>query len=261
MGLQLDKPDGGEPMAVQESMRVLLIGTESEVAEKANLAIRLRWPDAAVLVAAVTADSFEVVEREEPSLVLYQANTADGSPEKFIHELRAFSDVPLIVLEQQAGEQALDQVKALESGADDYIPRSAGIIDLVARIVALMRRVRRVGFTGESHLLSSGSLLLDPATYEVFLHGNRLTLTATEFRLLHVLLNHRGTVITHELLETSLWGDRVDRAALVKKYIQRLRRKLGDDPRNPQWIANVHSVGYRFVGPRVQEPEPAGMVT
>ncbi len=68
-------------------------------------------------------------------------------------------------------------------------------------------------------------------------------------------LNNRGQVVTHEFLVSSLWGDRVDSSALVKKYIQRLRRKLADDPQNPKWIANVYGVGYRFLGSRAPESE------
>ena len=72
-------------------------------------------------------------------------------------------------------------------------------------------------------------------------------------RLLHLFLNNRGTVLSHEFLARSLWGDKVDSSALVKKYIQRLRRKLDDDPQSPQWIANVHGIGYRFLS--VQTPQ------
>ena len=114
--------------------------------------------------------------------------------------------------------------------------------------------MRRTEVNGEGKLLSSGSLTLDPTTYEVFLDGARLTLTSTEFRLLHLFLNNRGTVVSHDFLAKSLWGDRVDSSALVKKYIQRLRRKLSDEPQNPEWIANVHGVGYRFLGPRAPAP-------
>ena len=72
-------------------------------------------------------------------------------------------------------------------------------------------------------------------------------LTSTEFRLLHLLLDNRGNVVSHDFIARSLWGEQVDSSALVKKYIQRLRRKLDDDPQNPKWIANVYGVGYRIL--------------
>ncbi len=96
--------------------------------------------------------------------------------------------------------------------------------------------------------LSSGPLSINPATCEVFLEGQPITLTPMEFRLLHLLVKNRGTLITRHSLEQALWWEPVDNPGLVKKYVQRLRRKLGDDARQPIWIATVHGVGYRFIG-------------
>ena len=110
----------------------------------------------------------------------------------------------------------------------------------------------RTASPGQGQIVSAGALTLNPASYEVFLDNKRLTLTPTEFRLLHVLLNNRGNVVTHEFLARAIWGDRVDSTALVKKYIQRLRRRLTDSPDGPQWIASVHGVGYRIL--TAQEP-------
>ena len=89
-----------------------------------------------------------------------------------------------------------------------------------------------------------------PATYEVFLNDMRLSLTSIEAQMLHLLMKNLGNVVTHEFIARSLWGDSVDSSALVRKYIQRLRRKIGDgsqDPDSPVYIANVHGVGYRML--------------
>ena len=94
-----------------------------------------------------------------------------------------------------------------------------------------------------------------PATYAVSLDGQRLTITHTEFKLLFLLVKNRGMVVHHRFLERALWGDRVDSAPLVKKYVQRLRKKLSDDAKKPHWIASVHGTGYRFVGPGEMHPE------
>ncbi len=242
-------------------MKVLFIGTELEKVEKVHLAVRLRWPDAVVLVASEVDEGVDIVERETPDVVIHQASPDDKQLTQFIGELRGFSDVPLIVLEPEGGGGEMQEVKALEAGADDYIRHTAGFIDLVARMVALMRRVWRTELPEEDQPLASGALLLNPATYEVLLHGKRMALTSTEFRLLHLLLKNRGTVATHRFLELALWGDRVDSSALVKKYIQRLRRKLGDDPQEPEWIANVYGVGYRFLGGSTSHvPEQQGVL-
>ena len=148
----------------------------------------------------------------------------------------------------------MDEVKALEAGADDYIRESAGIVDMVARLVAVVRRTQRA-FSPESRILSNGPLTMDPATYEVFLHGSRLTLTPTEFRLLHLFLENRGNVLTRQYIAGSLWGDEVDSTVLVKKYVQRLRRRLNDTAENPRWITNIHGIGYKIVAHQKQETE------
>ena len=233
-------------------MILLFVGADARQTEKVTLAVRLRWPDAKVLVAGDEQDSQRLVELERPDIVVFQPHSAGQSTDSYIADLRSFSDVPLVVLEREGGGGEMSEAMALEAGADDYIRESSGLIDLVARLVALVRRARRAEPTSEGGILSSGVLLLFPASYEVFLRGSRLTLTSTEFRVLHVLLRNRGTVATHEFLGRAIWGDRGDNAALVKKYVQRLRSKLSDDPRNPKWIATIHGVGYRFVG----EPAP-----
>ena len=232
-------------------MKVLLIGTDPEGAERVSLAARLRWPDAVVHVAAAADEGLHLAEEQDPDVLILQSNDDLGPAEKFISELRSFSDVPLIVLEPEAAGGDYEEVRALESGADDYIRRSAGVISLVARLVAVIRRGRRMDPAAASRVLSNGPLTLDPTTYEVFLDGSSLSLTSTEFRLLHLLLNNRGQVVTHEFLARSLWGERVDSSNLVKKYIQRLRRKLDDDPPEPE--VDRQRLRRRIQGPGLSE--------
>jgi DNA-binding response OmpR family regulator len=229
-------------------MKVLFVGADPNTATKVDLAVRLRWPDSQILLAADGNDDLGVIEQQQPDLVLFQSDQFHPSVETFIEGLRAFSDVPLVVLEPEPEGGYMEEVKALESGADDYIRASAGIIDLVARLVALIRRTTRMDISKDSERHTNGALSLDPTTYEVFLKSERLTLTSTEFRLLHLLMDNRSNVVSHGYIARSLWGDHVDSSALVKKYVQRLRRKLHDDPQNPKWIANVHGVGYRILG-------------
>ena len=96
-----------------------------------------------------------------------------------------------------------------------------------------------------------GAILINPATNEAFLDNRPLALTATEFRVLYLLVRNKGGVVTHGMIAQPIWGDRVDSRPLLKKYIQRLRQKLGDDSQNPQWIANVPGIGYKLIGPLV----------
>ena len=106
----------------------------------------------------------------------------------------------------------------------------------------------------DTHILQVGSKFWEslcpiPATYEVFLGGQRLQLTSAEFRLLHLLVESWGAVVPHQDLERALSGEAPGSSELLKTYIGRLQRKLGDDPEKPQWITGIQGVGYRLVGP------------
>ena len=233
-------------------MKVLCFGTDSSSIEHVQLAIRFRWPDATFLIAPAPDEALNLIESEGIDLVVITAHNPRIS--EFCSQIREFSDVPLIVIGDTDGEYSLDDVKALEAGADDYIRSSAGLAELVARVVALIRRVQAQGTSPNGSVVQSGELLLNPATYDVFLGGRRVNLTATEFNLLHLLIRNKGTVVRHRMVERALWGDNVDSSALVKKYVHRLRRKLEEaDGGDHQYIRSVYSIGYLFVAPHDEQ--------
>ena len=181
-------------------MRMLLVVTGPETAEKVILAARLRWPNADVHVAGQADDRLLVAEDQEPDIVIFESEAGLKPADVFVQELRGFSNVPLIVLEADGSGGDLEEVKALEAGADDYIRQPAGVISLVARMVAAVRRGGITNGARAGQPLSNGTLTLDHSTYEVYLNGGSASLTATEFRLLHLLLSNRGQVVTHEVL-------------------------------------------------------------
>ena len=229
-------------------MKVLCAGSDTSVIERVQLAIRFRWPDASFLIAPEHDDAVSLVESEGVDLVVLLSNGQRRGTAEFCTELREFSDVPLIVIGDSDGEYSLEGVKALEAGADDYILASGQLAELVARVVALIRRVRAQGTTPSGNVVQSGDLLLNPGTYDVFLAGKRINLTATEFNLLHLLIRNKGSVVRHRMVERALWGDHVDSSALVKKYVHRLRRKLDEaSGEGHEFIRSIYSIGYLFV--------------
>jgi DNA-binding response OmpR family regulator len=234
-------------------MKAVYIGNEGRTAEVATLAVHLRWPDTTPMKAATAGEGLELVERETPDVVVLHPDFTDMSLGKAIQELRRFTSVPLLVLGRDGDD--MEVVTSLELGADDYVRMPCDLTEIMVRIWALLRRIGVRPVRESEGPLSSGRLFINPATYEVFLGERRITLTSTEFRLLHLLVKNRGTVVAHQTLERALWGEHVDSSRLVKKYVQRLRRKLGDDAREPQWIASVHGVGYRFIGPPPGVPQ------
>lgn len=232
-------------------MKVVFVGVDRRTFDMATLSIRLRWPDVTPLMATTAEHGLQMVEEVSPDVVILHPDFSDKSLSEAIRELRSFSNVPLLILSQQGDE--MEVVTALEQGADDYVRLPCDLTEMMARIWALLRRAG-VGLSHERESsLASGQLLINPATYEVFLGSRRVDLTSTEFRLLHLMMKNWGTVVSRQNLERVLWGETEDRtvdsSGLMKKYIQRLRQKLGDDAREPRWIVSIHGVGYRFIGP------------
>jgi two-component system KDP operon response regulator KdpE len=232
---------------MENRMKVVFIGRDSRTADIASLSIRLRWPDATLLYAASTARGLELVEHDWPDMVLLHPDFSDIPLAAAIHDLRGFSNVPLLVLGHQGDE--MEAISSLELGADDYVRLPCDLTELTTRIWALLRRAGVATSYESEGPTVSGRLLVNPASYEAYLGARRLALTTTEFRLLHLLVKNWGIVVSRQTLERTLWRDQIDSYDLVKKYIQRLRQKLGDDAREPFWIASVHGVGYRFIGP------------
>lgn len=235
-------------------MRLLLGGTKPQISDMIALAFGLRWPDTVTMTASDGVRTMELIAEEHPDVIILDPHFEDMSMVAAIEQARRLSDVPLLVVAREGDE--LEAVRALELGADDYIRAPNNYVELVARVVALMRRINGVD-SGSQAPLVAGRLMVNPATYEVFLDNRLLELTSTEFRLLQLLMSHRGAVVTYGLAEQVIWNGNANASELVKKYIMRLRRKLGDSSDRPTWILNVHGIGYRFIGAARAEEEAA----
>lgn len=225
-------------------MKVLFFCQDGAKAEQLVLALRLRWPDLRPLIASQGHIGLEVIEREEPELAIICENLQDMGVWTIIKETRRFSDLPIMVAIE--GESELEVVKALELGADDFIRLPCNLMEVMARAVALIRRVGLTKQRSDESPIRCGELLINPGTYEVFLGDSRLVLTPTEFKLLYLLAKNRHVTLTQEFIQRIIWADDIEAGEALKKYVQRLRKKLGDDARNPIWIKTVHGVGYRF---------------
>jgi len=209
-------------------MRAALIGADTRIAD--------------------LAAALDMISVESLDVVLLHSDMADMTPPDFIRQMRGLTNVPLLVLADQGDEAEV--VTALEAGADDYVRLPCDLTEIMIRIWALVRRAGlRAPTEEEEGPLRSGPLSLDPTTNEVSLADQRLPLTTMEFRILHFLLKNRGVVVPHQTMARALWSGRMDNSRLAQKYVQRVRGKLGDNPREPYWIRSVHGVGYQFIGP------------
>lgn len=181
----------------------------------------------------------------KPDLVVLDLGLSDGSGIDLIRDLRAWSDIPIIVLSARLGEN--DKIAALDAGADDYLTKPFGAGELLARVRAHLRRRARGANAGQS-VVEFGTVRVDLANRVVKRNGEQLHLTPIEYRLLACLLANSGKVLTHRQLLRDIWGpSHAEDSHYVRVYMGHLRRKIEDDPSQPHHIVTESGVGYRFV--------------
>ena len=167
-----------------------------------------------------------------------------------LRRVRTGSEVPILMLTSRGDET--DRIVGLEIGADDYLPKTFSSRELLARLRAVTRRTGRTAARearNEPEIVV-GALRINPAAHVALLNERPLTLTALEFELLTVLARARGRVKTREQLIEAIADreyDGLDRS--IDVHIWALRRKLGDDPKNPQFIRTVRALGYMLINP------------
>jgi len=149
----------------------------------------------------------------------------------------------VIVISARGSEQ--DKVRALDMGADDYLAKPFGADELLARIRAVLRRTQPA--VGPNLVVKSGSVTVDLAGRVALRDGAEVRLSPTEYGLLAALARHAGRVIDHRTLLREVWGPSYgDERNYLRTFVQRLRTKLEDDPKNPQVIVTAGTRGYRF---------------
>jgi len=178
-------------------------------------------------------------------VVILDIGLPDMDGFQVLREIRLFSQVPVIMLTVK-GEDT-DVARGLELGADDYIVKPFSHIELIARVQAVLRRVRGLSVTTEERPFVSGKLSVDFASNEVTVNGKSVKLSATESKLLHYLIRNEGRLLSHENLLTKIWGETYrDARNLLRVHIQHLKQKLGDSAESPSIIITEHGMGYKF---------------
>ncbi len=187
------------------------------------------------------------IDRQRWDLVLLDLMLPGADGWEVCRHLRArHAHVPVIMLSARSAEA--HRVLGLELGADDYVAKPFSMLELVARIRALFRRIEQAQAAGaEAPVLRFGPFSLDTGRRELLRHGQAVPLTLREFDLLHFLLRHPGRPFSRGELLQRVWGAGFDGYEhTVNSHINRLRSRIEDDPRNPLRIVTVWGVGYRF---------------
>jgi two-component system, OmpR family, KDP operon response regulator KdpE len=227
-------------------MKILVVDDAAEVVESVRLGFMLQWREVEVLGASDGEAALALVEQETPDLVLLDVGLPGLDGYQVLEQIRLFSDVPVVML--TARDDTMDKVKGLELGADDYITKPFNHLELLARVKAVLRRLDMPAPKSRAPSFQLGDLEVDFTAQEARMHGQRLDLTPTEYKLLYHLVRNAGRVLPHGTLLAKVWGrEYVDEVDYVRVYIRRLRDKLGDDPEHPRYIRTERGLGYRFL--------------
>ncbi len=189
-----------------------------------------------------------------PDLVILDLGLPDMDGSEVLERLRAWSSVPIIVLSVRSNEP--EKVRLLESGADDYVVKPFGMAELLARAHAARRRHVRAS-SGEP-VVKIGPLSIDLAARIVTVDGARVMLTPKEYRLLQLLVQHAGNVVTHQFLLKEVWGaPHLQDTHYLRIFMRKLRQKIEPDPTQPRMLLTELGVGYRLVSPEATQQASA----
>lgn len=222
-------------------MRLLVLEDDSAIAMGLNYSLKNEGYD--VTVCKTVREALEEIEKTDYGLYLLDLTLPDGSGYDVCRRIKEKGNAPVIFL--TAYDDEVNVVMGLELGADDYITKPFRIKELLARIKSVLRRTS--GGTADGKLYIQ-NITISTNEARVFKNGTEIILTAMEYRLLLILLNNRGSVLSRNQLLENIWdvsGDFVNDNTLTV-YIKRLRDKIEDDPEKPQIIKTVRGMGYKI---------------
>ena len=177
-----------------------------------------------------------------PDAVILDLGLPDLPGVEVLKRLREWSQVPVLILSVRGAEG--DKITALDTGADDYLTKPFATGELLARLRAMQRRAQSAE---EPSIVRFGAVEVDFARRVVAKCGSEVRLTAKEYALLHLLLMHRGRVLTHRQILREIWGPKSEEQThYLRVYMAHLRQKLEDEPNRPKYFRTEAGIGYRF---------------
>jgi len=193
-------------------------------------------------------EGFDVIDGWTPDLVILDINLPGMDGFEFLQKFRRSSDTPVLIVSAKNSDE--DQISGLGIGADEYIAKPFSPKVLVARVRALFRRLRTYGSPefekSNENLFRFGPFVLDNDACILKKNGERVPLSAKEYGCLAWLTEHPGKAMDVETIYKGVWKNNFGDLTTVAVYIQRLRKKIEEDPANPVYIETVHGMGYRL---------------
>jgi two-component system, OmpR family, phosphate regulon response regulator PhoB len=235
-------------MSDSKSKRILVVDDEADVTELVSYHLRAKGYQ--VETTNNPTGSLSVARTFLPDLVILDVMMPDLNGIQICRLLRAdpqLESVPVIFLTAKAEES--DRIQGLETGADDYICKPFSTKELVLRVQSVLRRAHD-GEVENSKRLQAGEIVIDVERHEALISGKAVELTATEFKLLRLLMERRGRVQTREHLLLNVWNYETEiETRTVDTHVRRLREKLGAEA---DWIETIRGVGYRLAERKAQ---------
>ena len=214
---------------------------DAEAASRRLLHVLLTGAGYQVVLAASGHEALEHAGVVQPDVVVLDPRLPDMDGLQLCRELRAWSDVPIIIV--SADDRERTKVAALDLGVDEYVTKPFGRDEFVARVRAVLRRARGDPL---SAILECGDVRLDSASRRVTVGQRAVHLTPTEYALLKYLMTNAGKAVPYAMLRRAVWGDARSEEAPLRVFIAQLRRKIEPDPHRPTYILTESRMGYRF---------------
>lgn len=223
--------------------RVLIVDDEPQILRALRINLHARQFD--VITAADGTSALDVAKSQRPDLVVLDLGLPDIDGVDVIRSLRAWTEVPIIVLSGRAGSS--DKIVALNAGADDYVTKPFNVEELLARMGAVSRRVRPETVNDEP--VRIGANVIDLVVKAVHADsGDLVHLTKTEWELLALLIRNPGKLVSQRQLLQDVWGPTyLNETHYLRQYMAQIRKKLERDPTRPKHLLTEPGMGYRFL--------------
>lgn len=227
--------------------KILVVDDEKEIVDLVSLYLKNEGYEVTALYSG--SDALKSIQNESFDLAILDIMMPEIDGLILCRKIREHHQYPIIML--TAKGETMDKVTGLTLGADDYMTKPFLPLELVARVKAQLRRYKTYNQTQpqpNEEIIVYGGLLLNISTHECFLNEKPLSLTPTEFAILRILCQHKGSVVSAENLFHEIWGEEYydKKNNTISVHIRHLREKLGDSFENPKYIKTVWGCGYKI---------------
>jgi len=226
-------------------LRPTILVIEDEAAIRRLLKSSLDASEFRLIEAGTAAAGVELAAKRSPDVILLDLGLPDSDGMSVIETIRGWSQVPIIILSGR-GQETI-KVQCLEAGADDYVTKPFGVSELLARVKVALRRTLMASPAGEDPLFEFEQLRVDRSARKVWVHDEEVHLTPIEYKLLGVLIQHAGKVVTHRQLLADVWGaEYAEDSQYLRVYMGYLRRKIEPTEESRKILVTEPRIGYRL---------------